>query len=297
MNEVTNRKPLIIKERCSALGHLMVGAELGGALIPLGITDQKRLDQCLIAKEKGKLTPNMEAELPLLITKRDTPFIPVLSQGAKTRVQDKWYGERFDYQKRFSNKYTRKGNIQEAGAIKQAGEYLGFKFAFKNEKHFENDYIHGTPDWLPPKSVPDIKCVWEPKGLGFFSEEIQSIYEWQLKGYCYLTQRHHSALIRILMNPPESMILSLAKPLWEEAGYHWSEPITDEFLADVKNEYNFECKNKIEDRIRILRVDFTELDEKLINQQVELMREYWEKLDEQFANRNKLEYEFFKRKA
>jgi hypothetical protein len=99
------------------------------------------------------------------------------------------------------------------------------------------------------------------------------------------------------MNPPETMIYSLAKPLWEEAGYHWSEPITDEFLADVKHEYDFEAKNPIEDRIRLIRVDFTERDQKLINQQVNLMNEYWQTLDEQFSNRNKNEYEFFKRKA
>jgi hypothetical protein len=287
---------LIIKQRCSALGHLMVGAELGGGLIPLGKTDLNRLGEIELKRLSGKLTPAMERDLVILEKKKNTPFVPVLSQGAKTHVQDKWYGEKFDYQKRFSNKYTRKGNIQEAGAIKQAGEYLGFKFAFKNEKHFENDYIHGTPDWTTPLFVGDTKCVWQPSGLGFFSEEIQSIYEWQGKGYCYLTEKYHFALIRILMNPPESMILSLAKPLWEEAGYHWSEPISESFLADVKSEYDFEGKNKIEDRIRILRVDFTDKDRLLINQQVELMNRYWIDLDEQFANRNKNEYEFFKRK-
>jgi hypothetical protein len=287
----------LIKERCSALGHLMVGAELGGSLIPLGVTDQKRLDQCLQAKENSKLTPAMERDLALLIEKRDTPFNPELSVGAKTHVQNKWYGQKFDYQKRFSNKYTRKGNEREAQAIKQAGEYLGYPFTYKNEKHLENDYIHGTYDFIKPIFIGDTKCVWEPSGLGFFSKEIQSIYEWQGKGYCYLGERDHFALIRILMNPPETMIYSLAKPLWEEAGYHWSEQITDEFLEDVKHEYDFEAKNPIEDRIRLLRVDFTERDQLLINQQVNLMNEYWQTLDEDFANRNKLEYEFFKRKT
>jgi len=286
-----------IKERCSALGHLMVGAELGGSLIPLGITDKKRLDQCLQAKEKGKLTPNMESELPLLIKKRDTPFEPKLSAGAKTHVENKWYGRKFDYQKRFVSNQTRKGNIKEEQAIKQAGEYLGFPFAYKNEQWLENDFIHGTLDWKTKLFVADTKCVWQPNGLGFFSDEIETIYEWQGKGYCYLAERDHFVLIRILMNPPDTMIYSLAKPLWEEAGYHWSEPITESFLEDVKNEYNFEGKNKIEDRIRLIRVDFTDKDRLLINQQVELMREYWIELDGQFSNRNKNECEFFKRKA
>lgn len=287
-----------IKERCSALGHLVVGAELGGSETKLLKTEETRLAEIEIRRLSGKeLTEAMQRDFDAITKKKNTPFVPELSVGAKTHVQNKWYGQKFDYQKRFVNNKTRKGNERESAAIKQAGEYLGYPFAYKNETHLENDFIHGTYDWKTALFIADTKCVWEPKGLGFFSPDIESIYEWQGKGYCYLGERDHFALIRILMNPPETMIYSLAKPLWEEAGYHWSEPITNEFLADVKHEYDFEVKNPIEDRIRLIHVDFTERDKLLINQQVNLMNEYWETLDEQFANRNKSEYEFFKRKA
>lgn len=288
-----------IKERCSALGHLMVGAELGGALIPLGVTDQKRLDQCLQAKENGKLTPAMERDLAVIIEKRDTPFKPELSVGAKTHVQNKWYGQKYDYQKRFSNKYTRKGNEREQDAIRQVAKYLGYNpdFAFKNETHLENDFIHGTFDWGLPIFTTDTKCVWQPSGLDFFNAKVDPMNEWQGKGYSYLREIPNFLIAKILMNPPETMIYSLAKPLWEEAGYHWSEPITDEFLADVKHEYDFEAKNPIEDRIRLIRVDFTNKDQLLIEQQVNLMNEYWLTLNEQFSQRNKAEFEFFKKKT
>jgi hypothetical protein len=273
----------------------MVGAELGGYSVPLGKTDQTRLDQCLSAKEKGKLTPKMAEELPLLIEKRDTPFKPSLSEGAKTRVQDKWFGHTFDYTKRFVTMKMRKGNVRESEAIKQSAEFLGYKFASKNENHYENDYIHGTPDWLN-RFVFDTKCVWEPKGLDFFTGKLSGLNEWQIKGYCMLTEREHGAIIRILMNPPEDMILTLAKPLWEEAGYSWRESITDEFLEDVKHEYDFERKMPLQDRINILRVDYTDRDEKLIKQQVSLMNEYWKELDEKASMKNKLELEFFSSK-
>lgn len=265
-----------LKIRCSALGRIMVDAKLPG-LVPLTETKAKRLKQCLKAQESGKMTESMKRDLAELIKERDTPWKPELSKGAKTEIENMWYQNHFEFNQSFTSKQTRKGTQREADAIKQIAEYLGIKFAIKNETFFENDFIMGTPDLLTPFVVFDVKCPWEPKGLDLFSDKLQPEYKWQTKGYQWLAEINQGSVIRILMNPPESEIYSLALPHYIDAGneYYRGMTIPEDFIADVREMYNFE-KKPVADRIKILNCDIEENDVALIKQQVGLMREHWQ---------------------
>jgi len=288
------------KIRASALGRIMIGADLAGKTKGLSATDTVTLDSILKKKESGKpLTEKQEIDLPKLISKRDEIVKPCLSEGAKTYVQDKWYGEVYEYQKNFTNKYTQKGKSSvEDRSIEQTGRLLGYNFAVKNLEWKENDYTHGTPDWLVKQFVFDQKNVWEPKGLNFFDSKLQEIYEWQVKAYCWLFEKSEGAVIRTLMNPSEAQIRQEARAWWIEASNEnsWNDVIPESFIDEVRDVFDFEGKKPIEDRINILPVSFTEEDRKLIIQQVDLMNEYWIELNSLNESKNIQEIQFFRNK-
>jgi len=290
----------MIEFRCSSYGHLMVGAQLAGQLIPLGKTDQKELDNILKKQEQGKpLTPNQETALPILLAKRDTPFKAELSPGAKTYIEEIFINEKAGYMPVISSIQMEHGDEVEQRSIRQVGAYLGYPMATKAvPKPLSNGILCSSGyDWAVKDYLFDQKNVWEPKGLKSFEKDKDlALYIWQVKGYLWLTGRKYGAIIRCLMNPSESILLKEAKQLWVKAGYDWNQPISDEFLEACRANRDFESRMPIEDRIRIFKVELEENDPALITQQVTLANEYWQQLEIEWQNKNQKEYEFFKRK-
>lgn len=274
-------EPFILKERCSALGHLMVGAELSGQPIPLSKADQDRLNLIQGKKDCGeKLTEAMERDYPELIKRLDAKVKPILSTGAKTHIRNKWYGDYFDYQKHAVSKYTKNGHEQEDGALQEVARMLGYTFAFKNTLWKENDFIHGTCDWLPKEFVLDIKNVFEPSGLDL-GDLLDKIYEWQIKGYCWLYGRDHGLVTKVLRNKSVGILMQQCKTLWIDAdplNNSYNDQIPEEFVQEVFRLYDFESRLPIEERCHFYHVELFQRDIDLIKQQVELARDEYYKL-------------------
>ncbi|MFM7859183.1 MAG: hypothetical protein ACKO96_46495, partial [Flammeovirgaceae bacterium] len=76
-----------------------------------------------------------------------------------------------------------------------------------------------------------------------------------------------------------------------KAGFSRREAITEDFLHEVREMYNFE-RLPVEERTKILRCDIEPDDPALIIQQVGLMREYWSELDYMAKNTNEAELHF-----
>jgi hypothetical protein len=70
----------------------------------------------------------------------------VLSKTAQSYIQELVLEEKFGIKKEFSSRYTDKGLQCEDEAISLVNDVLGLGFIFKNEEHFNNDWITGTPD-------------------------------------------------------------------------------------------------------------------------------------------------------
>lgn len=257
------------------------------SLSPLGLTEiqTKRLAELIEKGSKSK-------EVNELTEKRDKIPELKLSSGAKTYIEDVWYGDKFDFQKTFFNKYVEKGVMKEDASIKALSKYLGF-MTVKNESHLSNNFIHGTPDIRlnKPKCTIDTKNVFYPNGLSFFeSENEKHDYIWQIHGYNFLDEKETGFVARILMNPPEHI---LEKEIWTywKAGGSDGQP-NDEFRKEVEEMFNFE-RLQIDERVNLFRVDTGENELKIIKKAVDLANEHWDKLDEQFSNRNKDVIDFF----
>lgn len=266
------------------MGKITVGVNLR----PLPLT-QKQQEELESLREKGSESQKRKELEARLVEIPEAK----LSTGAKTYVRDVWYGDNFDFQKRFSNKFTEKGNIVESRSIKALSKYLGF-YAPKNGEYLHNDWTHGTPDvrLKTPACTIDTKNVFYPNGLQFFEEEKEkSDYEWQIHSYNFLDEKENGFVARILMNPPRHIIEKEAWLLWKESG---NEGICDEaFIDEVADLYDFESKKPIHDRVSLYHVQTTQYEIDVIKKSVDLANEYYHELNESFKGHNKKALEFF----
>ena len=259
-----------------------------------GLTESQEKKLCeLISKRDNPqgLTQAQQEKLDLLIAKRDAP--PQLSTGAKTYIRDVFYGEKFDFQKSFTSRFTEKGDQCEDRSIQQVVDFLGLPMVFKNDKWFENDYIHGTMDVLM-KSIDfqfDMKNAYYPNGLQTFETKLDHDYEWQQHGYNWLAGVNNAAVIRVLMNPPENILEKEAWIRLKDAGLT---KMNDDFMNEVRELFNFEAKQPIQDRIKIFTLRTESHHIETIKLAVELARVYWGELKSEWKNKNANEIDFIK---
>lgn len=264
-----------LKIRASAIGNIMhfdSATQL----------TEKQAEQLNVLLAKIQLTEKQADERNRLIEKRDAK--PGLSKGAKTYVEDLFFGDKFDYQKRFTNKFVQKGNENESKSIVQLLKYLGLPIVVKNEKHFSNDYVKGTPDTIfqPLDFQLDMKNVFYPNGLDSFNDKLDHVYEWQAHCYNWLTEVNNGFVVKILTNPSEHILEKEAYILMKEAGIS---QMTESFFEDVRELYNFE-RLPIEDRLKIYHVQTEQKHIEQMIDAVELARDHFHTLNQQWETKN-----------
>jgi len=268
-----------IKLSPHAIGRVMPGIHTKP--IPLTAKQEQTLAEMREKNSQSKVRFELERKLVEIPESN-------LSAGAKTYVQEVWNEHHYSFRKQFSNKYTRKGHELEGRSISVLMEYLD-TFGVKNDEYLENDYIGGTPDVRldNPKVTIDVKNVYFPDGLNIHTPEVEDTnYIWQMHAYNWLDGKEKGYIARILMNPPEEQ---LRGQIWD----HWrasegvGEP-TEDFSAEVEQMYDFENRVPLNDRIRLFEVNTTEDDIKAMIKAVELFREEYDRLTQQFESRSKI---------
>ena len=131
----------------------------------------------------------------------------LLSQTAKTYIQELVLEHKYGIKKEFSSRYTDKGLQCEDEAISLVNDVLGLGFIFKNEEHYSNDFITGTPDVNTNEILLDVKCSYEASTFPFFETEIPTpAYFYQLQGYLWLTGKNEALLCYCLVNTPIEIV-------------------------------------------------------------------------------------------
>jgi len=199
----------------------------------------------------------------------------ILSQTAKTYVEEQVLLAKYGIVKTFNSRYTDKGNLVEDESIKLASEVLELGFILKNDEHFSNDWVTGTPDVNTASLILDVKSSWDATTFPFFATEIPTKdYYYQLQGYMWLTGKQKSLLVYCLVNTPLDMVQD------EIRRAHWNAHLLEESLdliEEVQKRHNFD---HIPDNRRV-KVFEVERDDEVIEQikeRVELCREYYETL-------------------
>lgn len=199
----------------------------------------------------------------------------ILSETAKTYIQDLFKEKELGISREFWSRYTDKGIQMEDEAIDFAGQVLGWDFVVKNEQGYENDWITGTPDVITKDLLADIKCSWDGNTFPLFDTELKNKdYYWQLQGYMWLTGLEQAELVYCLMDTPHQIVED------EVRRAHWKAGLIDEDLdlrEAVQSQHTFDhLPNNLRVKRFIIRKDEEAIEK--IKEKVELAREYYEQL-------------------
>jgi hypothetical protein len=199
----------------------------------------------------------------------------LLSQTAKTYIEEQVIQDKYGIKKQFYSRYTDKGILVEDDAIKLVSDILDLGFTWKNEDHFTNDWMTGTPDVNTDTVLLDVKSSWDATTFPFFATEIPTKDYWfQLQGYMELTNKTESLLCYCLVNTPEEMVED------EVRRAHWNANLLEESIDlrdEVQKRHNFD---HIPDnrRVKVFEVKKDEAVIEAIKERVELCREYYNTL-------------------
>jgi hypothetical protein len=212
-----------------------------------------------------------------------------LSETAKTYILENFLYNKYDYVESVTTDAMLKGIMLEDDAAALITEVMndnqlritsrvrmhkyGVKYVEDPQQEsygYANDYIKGSPDVILPDTIEDIKVSQNLKT--FVTSALTPAYEWQLRGYMWLTGRKHARLIYCMMPDPDWMIARKIKPLtyWEDYPH--------EMEARIMS--NARVANRIpkDKRIRVFEIEHDDDKVEQIIAQVEKARVYFNHL-------------------
>lgn len=198
-----------------------------------------------------------------------------LSQTTKTYLQELAVQEIYGIRKEFSSRYTDKGNEVEELSIALCNDVLDLGFIYKNEEHFSNDWITGTPDVNTNEILLDVKSSWDATTFPFFDTELKNKdYFYQMHGYMWLTGKEESLLCYCLIDTPLQIVED------EIRREHWKASLIEESLdlrAFVQSKHTFGHIPK-EKRLKTFKIAKDENVIEDIKTRIEQCREYYNNL-------------------
>jgi hypothetical protein len=199
----------------------------------------------------------------------------VLSQTTKTYLHELAIEEVYGIRKEFSSRYTDKGNEVEDLSIELCNDVLDIGFIYKNEEHFTNDWITGTPDVNTNEILLDVKSSYDATTFPFFDLELTNkMYLYQMHGYMWLTGKEESLLCYCLIDTPLQIVED------EIRREHWKASLIEEDLdlrAFVQAKHTFGHIPK-EKRLKTFKIAKDDKVIEDIKTRIEQCREYYDNL-------------------
>jgi hypothetical protein len=202
----------------------------------------------------------------------------LLSQTTKTYLQELAIEEVYGIRKEFSSRYTDKGNEVEDLSIALCNDVLDLGFIYKNEEHFTNDWITGTPDVNTNEILLDVKSSYDATTFPFFDTKLTNkSYFYQLQGYMWLTGKQESLLCYCLIDTPLQIVED------EIRREHWKASLIEEDLnlrdfVQAKHTFGHIPKEK---RLKTFKIERDEDVIEEIKTRIEQCREYYNDLIQQ----------------
>lgn len=146
-----------------------------------------------------------------------------LSATTKTYLREIFREEKYRRRNEFSSKYIEKGLAQEENAITLFCRVKKL-YLTKNETRLSNKYITGEPDLFHGESITtclkgwDTKCSWSLFTFPYSEDGLDKQYEWQNKGYMWLTGAKEWATTYCLVNATPDQVLNEKKSIWYKLG-------------------------------------------------------------------------------
>jgi len=199
----------------------------------------------------------------------------VLSQTAKSYIQEVVLQDKYGIYKEFNSRYTDKGNQTEDEAIQLVAQVLDLGFIYKNEDKYTNDWIKGTPDVVTNDLIIDTKVSWSAHTFPFFESELPNKdYYWQMQAYMWMTGRKKALVTYCLVNTP---YLLLEDEIRRE---HWKQNLigeSQEVRDYVEAQHNFDHIPKNE-RVKVFEIDYDEQGIEQAKEKIEIAKVYYNQL-------------------
>jgi hypothetical protein len=201
----------------------------------------------------------------------------VLSQTAKTYLQELALEDKYGIRKDINSRYCDKGNAVEDEAIQLASSVLELEFVVKNEEYFSNDYIKGTPDVLGSNFILDVKASWTGATFPWFEDECPNKdYYFQMMAYMWLCDRDKALLCYTLINTPEDIVLDeIRRVAWAKKELEPSESTEN----DVRAQHEFD-HIPTDKRVKAYLIERDEQVIEQIKEKIEHAREYYNEIIE-----------------
>lgn len=198
-----------------------------------------------------------------------------MGKTAQTYLET-WVKEQlYNRKKEFYSQATGKGLSIENESIEFAAQQLGWGMVFKNEQHFENDFMTGTPDVILSNCIVDIKSSFDCFSFPLFDSDVEKSYWWQLQGYMILANKPNAKLVYCLMDTPLHIIEKQFYYKKSELGLIELEPEMEDEIIRI-NTY-MGIKEKL--RIKTYEIAKDPTAENAIKERVSLCREYINQLN------------------
>jgi hypothetical protein len=193
-----------------------------------------------------------------------------LSESCKTHLVDVFVSNKYGRNTDIVNKFTAKGMLVEEDSLTIYSRYKK-NFFMKNEEHFKNEFIKGTPDIISEDRIIDVKSSWDI--YTFFrnnAAKINKNYYWQLQGYMWLTGKKVSSLAYCLINTPDALINDEKRRLMYKMNV----------IDDVNSDYQEAC----EQLDKLMVYDDIPLEEKVIEIEIQRNEEDIERLSKRVVD-------------
>jgi len=194
-----------------------------------------------------------------------------------SKVQEEVKAIIYERRREIRSKYLTKGNVAEVDCVDQLNAMYGLEIE-KNEKHFSNEWIEGTPDFIEPAFCRDIKNSYDETTFPLFDEELDHNYLWQMKGYLWLLGMTKGSVDYFLNDLSDELV---EKEAWNEVRRLGLSELDMELFDKTKALYTF-SDLPIELRYKNFPVELTDADIIVIKTNVEKANEYGNMLLEKY---------------
>lgn len=283
--------------RCSSLGYIMSEPKEKSNLEKwedAGFSYNKKVKEIMLLSDKAvKGKEKMQVQIDKLKTQIETlePIkdIPNLSETCKTHLCDIYTLVKYGRTEDIKSKYMEKGLHMEEDAITLYSLVTG-NYHEKCTEYMFNEYIDGHMDFPSTDDfINDTKVNWSIFQFNRVkAKPIKPLYDWQLKGYCWLWKKTKGRLIYCLLDTPEHLIESEQTKLMYEL---FGNKINYDYSSDeLKAQYKEACKEirynhtyddiPEKERVVIFENELTEYDVERIKKRVEDCRWFLNQLEQ-----------------
>jgi hypothetical protein len=132
----------------------------------------------------------------------------VLSQTAKSHIEQLAKENFFNYRNQISSRYIDKGQQQEQDSIELLNTVRMESYT-KHIGRISNDYLTGECDIITSDTIIDIKTSWSIDTWPALPQDgVNSDYEWQMRAYMMLYDRPQAEVIYCLVTTDPDLLSS-----------------------------------------------------------------------------------------